>query len=310
MTEHIEVTGVATFGGTTNITGPTAIGPGATVNITGSLARPRQKHKQDREDADIGIITVISAETSAVRQMLNLRTEQVGGLNFDVGTIDARGRLVTIAATRALAQGQESTMVAFNHLRECFDPAIVILTGIAGGIHPDARLGDVVVATRVIYYDLRKETPAGTLHRGQERQAPAIIGHAVNLFFTDHGEPASLPTEGPENARSIVRVLTGPIGSGNAVIADRDSRILKYLAQFNDKILAVDMEAGGLSHAHHEGLVTSARPLGWLVVRGISDDASVDKNDEHHHLAARNAAFVLRELIPYLPVGLTGTRGR
>lgn len=297
MTRHVENSGIANFGsGTMNINGPTAVGTGAIVSVHGT-----QTPRQARQGAGIGVITVISEEANAVRHSLGLRPTDVGGLGFDVGTLQVHGKPVTVAATRALAQGQEYAMAAYNRLREHFDPAVVVLTGIAGAVHAAARLGDVVVATRVVCYDLRKETPSGTIHRGQELQAPAVIGHAVNAFFTDNGEPAELPVEEPGNAKSVVRVLSGPIGSGNAVIADRDSGILKYLARFNDKILAVDMESGGLGQAYHEGLAASGRPLGWLVVRGISDDASTRKNDTYHLLASRNAAVVLRELLPYLP---------
>lgn len=294
MNEHIENSGFINWG-TTNVNAPSAFGAGATVNISGAQPSSSQENK----GADIAVITVLAEEASAVRAAFGLRPDQAHGVSFDLGTLQAGGKPVTIAATRALAQGQESTIIAYNHLREHFNPAVIVIVGIGGGVHRDVRLGDVVVATRVVYYDLRKETPAGTLHRGQERQAPAVIEHAVNRFFTDHGEPAVLSHEGPENS---FRVLCGPIGSGNAVIANRDSEILKYLAHFNDKILAIDMESGGLSHAYHEELVKSDRLLGWLVVRGISDNASPGKNDDYHHLAARNAALGLRELLPYLPV--------
>lgn len=313
MSEHIEVNGVATFGGTTNINGPSAIGPGATVNLPGPRASSPRDHRGERTAVDIGIITVISEESAAVREALSLQPDQPGGPGFDVGALPASGRPVTIAAVRALAQGQESAMAAYSRLREHYDPAVIVLTGIAGGVHRDIRPGDVVVATRVFYYDLRKETPAGTAYRGQERQAPALIGHTVNMFFTEYGEPATLAPGRPGNTKNAFRVLSGPIGSGNAVVADRDSKILKYLASLNDKILAIDMESGGLSHAYHEGLVTLAapgRPLGWLVIRGISDDASRDKNDDYHHLAAQNAALTLRELIPYLAVMLASASAR
>jgi adenosylhomocysteine nucleosidase len=294
MNERIENSGFINWG-TTNVNAPSAFGTGATVNISGAQPPPNREGK----GADIGVITVITEEASAVRAALGLRSDEAHGVSFDLGSLQADGKPVTIAATRALAQGQESTMVAYNHLREHFNPAVIVIAGIGGGVHRDVHIGDVVVATRMVYYDLRKETPAGTLHRGQQRQAPAVIEHAVNRFFTDHGEPAVLSGEGSKNS---FRVLCGPIGSGNAVIADRDSEILKYLARFNDKILAIDMESGGLSHAYHEGLVTSGRPLGWLVVRGISDDAGPGKNDDYHRPAARNAALALRELLPYLPV--------
>jgi adenosylhomocysteine nucleosidase len=300
--ENFENSGVVTFGGKTVIE-QSAIGSGASVTIS-TVQAPRQGSRS----AGVGVITVIAEEAAAVRVSLGLEPVEVGGRGVDVGTVRVRGKQVTVAATRALAQGQESAMAAYGYLREHFHPAVIALAGIAGGIHRDVRLGDVVVATRVICYDLRKEAPSGTLYRGQEQQAPATIGHAVNEFFTGHGDPAEFAVDGSGEAEGIIRVFSGPIGSGNAVIADRDSDILKYLARFNDKILAVDMEAAGLSLAHHEDLAPSDRSLGWLVVRGISDDASARKNDGFHHIAARNAAFVLRELLPYLPVTPSGPR--
>jgi adenosylhomocysteine nucleosidase len=302
MTHHVENSGVVTLGGKTTIK-KSAVGPGATVNINTA-----QTPRQGRRSAGVGVITIIAEEAAAVRVSLGLEPVEVGGRGVDTGTVHVHGKQVTVAATRALTQGQESAMAAYNHLREHFHPAVIALTGIAGGIHRDVRLGDVVVATRVICYDLRKETPSGTLYRGQERQAPAIVGHAVKEFFTGHGDPAEFDVDGSGKAKGVIRVFNGPIGSGNAVIADRDSDILRYLARFNDKILAVDMEAAGLSLAHHEDLTPAGHPLGWLVIRGISDDASVRKADDYHHIAARNAALVLRELLPYLPSTPPGTR--
>jgi adenosylhomocysteine nucleosidase len=313
VSEHIEVNGIATFGGTTSINGPTAIGPGATVNLPAPRAWSPQGRRSERAGADIGVITVLSEESAAVREALNLRPDQSGTPGFDVGTVQVSGRPVTVASVRALAQGPESAMAAYSRLREQFDPAVIVLNGIAGGFHRDIRTGDVVIATRVICYDLRKETPVGTARRGEEHQAPALIGHAVNSFFTEYGESATLSLGSPGKAKGTFRVLNGPIGSGNVVVADRDSEILKYLARFNDKILAIDMESGGLSRAYHEGLVAftaSDHPLGWLIIRGISDDASQEKNDDHHHLAAQNAAFILRELLPYLAVTLSSASSR
>jgi hypothetical protein len=59
-----------------------------------------------------------------------------------------------------------------------------------------------------------------------------------------------------------MRMLSGLIGSDDAVIADAQAEILTYLASFNDKILAVDMEAGGLSLARYEHSVITGRPCG------------------------------------------------
>lgn len=299
MTDHTHISGVTTFGGTTKVS-QSAIGHGATVNIGSPAPRGRTAAPERDERWDVGVITVLSVETHAVRHALELTLERAGGLHFHVGKLTADDRSAKVVATRTLAPGQRSTMAAFDHLRRHYDPKVVVLVGIGGGIHEDVLLGDVVVATKVVYYDLRKETTTGTHHRGEEREAPAEIGHAVNCFFTDNGELAEFCTEGPGSEVRPLRVLAGPIGSGDAVIADRDSEILKYLAKFNDKILAVDTESGGLSQSCHEQSAMSGRLQGWAVVRGISDDASHRKNDDYHPIAAWHAAVVLRRLIPYL----------
>ena len=246
---------------------------------------------------DVGIITVTDTEARAIRGELGLQHTDSSGPGFETGHITAAGRKFTVAAVRALAQGEGPAITAFHHLRERYRPRLVVLAGIAGGIHPGIALGDVAVSTRVVCYDLRKETPAGTVPRGQEQQAPAWVGHAVNRFFTDHGEPAHI---GSQHHGGTFRVLCGPIGSGNAVIADRDCKILEYLASFNDKILAVNMEAAGLSQACHDQPAAPEPTQGWAVVRGISDNASQDKNDDHHTTAAHHAAAAVRQLLPYL----------
>jgi adenosylhomocysteine nucleosidase len=166
--------------------------------------------------------------------------------------------------------------------------------GIGGAINRDLVVGDVVVATRVVYYDLRRETPEGVHHRGEERHTPAPITHALNSFFTDYDDPARL-----KSATGPFRVLSGPIGSGDAVIMDAESQIRKFLLAYNEKVLAVDMEAGGLTQFCHE--TPPPDYPGWLVVRGISDLADHTKTYDHQHSAAHNAALTLQHLIPYLP---------
>ncbi|MBB6345205.1 adenosylhomocysteine nucleosidase [Nonomuraea muscovyensis] len=289
--------GVANYRGSMEIS-QSAIGHGASVTVSADREDPPQHASR----ADVGVITITPEEANAVRKVLGLQPTRSGDLPFYEGTVHIRDTATRIAAFRALSQGQRSTVMAFNHLRRHYNPAVIVLTGIGGGIHANAAIGDVVVATRVVYYDLRKETPDGTRRRGEEREAPSAMGHAVNMFFTDHGEPATFQATHDDGNTHNFLVHTGPIGSGETVIADAESEIVHYLKAYNDKVLAVEMEAGGLTQAFHEQDGPQA-VRGWAVVRGISDDASEGKNDACHDIAARHAATVLRSLIPYLPVG-------
>ncbi|WP_051467769.1 hypothetical protein [Actinomadura oligospora] len=152
-----------------------------------------------------------------------------------------------------------------------------------------------MIGQEVVYYELRKETASGVRRRSEGHQIPAWVRREVNDFFTDHGEPCVLPS-------GTAKVLAGPVGTGEAVVADASSPIRRHLVSVNDKTLALDMEAGGLALDFH-AQTGQHRAKGWLVIRGISDNADANKDDACHQVAAENAAVVLQGLIPYLAEG-------
>ncbi|RCV50994.1 5'-methylthioadenosine/S-adenosylhomocysteine nucleosidase family protein [Marinitenerispora sediminis] len=282
-----------------------AVGTGSTVNNVMSAAPFRasqeNEHSNHGNAYDVGVVTILPEETRAVRDALLLEQRKVDRLFFYQGTVDVGGSQVRVVAVQTHGQGQRSAMAACENLRRRFAPSTLALVGVGGGISPEqAAIGDVVVATRVVYYDRRKENPGITQRRGEERESPAEIGHAVNAFFSNHGAPARLSSVCSGGESRPFKAVPGLVASGEAVIADRDSEIRSFLHRYNDKILAVDMEAGGLSQFWQENSVNSEPNPGWVVIRGISDHADEEKGHAHHTLAANNAAAVLRALIPYL----------
>ena len=168
----------------------------------------------DSQQLGLGVITILLKETHALVLALELQATSVGGLRFYETEAGLRGSTVKIAAIQALAPGQRSTMSAYARLHEYYNPRTVVLAGIGGGL--PARPGARRCRCRPpgsLFYDLRKETPAGVRHRGEEHEAPAETGHAVNAFFTDHN-PAEFPVADPAGATRIMRMRTGLIGSG------------------------------------------------------------------------------------------------
>ena len=303
MTGSIYNTGVYTgAGGTTDISGggATTVGNNASINV-GTASAGRPEPEKPGQPTQVGILTVIPEETQAVAQVLGLEPDGSKGPSFNCGTVGGRDQPITVAACQLLKQGESAVGPALDHLKRNYRPQIVLLADIGGGIDPGVRLGEVVISTRVIGYDLRKETPGRVIHRGQEWQAPAEIGHAVNTFFAEHGYPAEVNGMLRKGTGKF-RVHEGPVGSGNAVIAHRDSEIVQYLRAYNDKILDVDMESGGLGHTIHDQ-PPGEQPSSWLVIRGISDHADEAKDDRYRYIAAFNAAATLHAILPYLPVG-------
>lgn len=298
MSECYNVHGILTTqGGITNATS-CAVGDHPVVNIGTAREEAQRAQRNDRETCDVGVITILSEEAQAVILALRLHMTQTAGLLFYETTASSEDP-IKVAMIQALAPGQRSAMAAYSSLCQHYDPKIVVLVGIGGGISLDIGPGDVVVATRVVYYDLRKQTPSGLQHRGEEREAPAETGRAVNAFFTDHS-PADFQVKGLAGGTHSMRMRPGLIGSGDAVIADHGAETLTFLASFNDKILAIDMEAGGLGQACHERSAETRRLHNWAVIRGISDDAGPGKDDSWHHIASWHAAIALRKMLPYL----------
>jgi adenosylhomocysteine nucleosidase len=299
--------GIINLGGTNKLNN-NAVGHGAQVNnhraAPSPVPSPADAGLTEKQQSwDIGLVTILSKEMQAVTDQLGLSTgKRLDGLFFATGEVATDSGTVTVAATQTHSPGQRSVMSALDHLRRHFAPRMWVLVGIGGGLHPEyARIGNVIVSTRVVYYESRKIKAGGQVQpRGEERQAPARIVHAVNAYFTDRGEPAQIRGQAKGHRKRTFEVFPGLIGSGEAVIADRDSEIRGFLTGYNDKVLAVDMESGGLSQYWQENSVGEAPNPDWVVVRGISDNADQQKNDDGHDLAARNAAHVVRELLPYL----------
>jgi adenosylhomocysteine nucleosidase len=296
--------GVANTGsGTVNIQG-SAVGPGA-VHYSAAPG-PRSGHTS-RSGADIGVITVLSEETQAVSSLMRQsasyrRYQNPDGLLFEECLLGSREDPVRVVATQAVERGPLSAVTAFTNLRRSYVTSVVALVGIAGSINPSAPEGDVVVADEVIYYDHRKETPHGEHRRGTSKTAPTLVRRAVNNFFSDQGEPSACTAADPGGAQRTFLVHRGPIGSGHTVIADESSPIKTYLENYNDKILAVDTETGGLAQAFYEE-PSSAGGGGWLAIRGISDRADTVKDDAYHNIASWHAALTLERIAPYLKPG-------
>jgi adenosylhomocysteine nucleosidase len=173
-----------------------------------------------------------SQRSKAILKELGLKKDETNTRKqrFYTGNVKVLGAAVDVVVTRASGPGQRAAMTALGNLRRYYDPAVLVLVGIGGAIHHSIAINDVVVATRVVYYDLRKVTAEGVRRRVEDRESPAWMVHAVNSFFTDHDQPAELHAEKPAGQAAPFRVFLGPIGSGDAVIADGESEIRKYPA--------------------------------------------------------------------------------
>jgi adenosylhomocysteine nucleosidase len=274
------------------------IGNWAASHLRGVPRMPAERAATER--LDLGIITVLVPEARAVTALLtktgsHRKVTTPKGRTFHLGEIQAGdGRALRAVATRTLTPKAVSATVAYDDLVRTYRPRLMIVLGIAGSIHEDVDLGDVVIANQVIFYDDHKDTEGGPVRRGGTDPCPAPVRRRLADFFETYG---ATPTfNGQDGA---FKIHDGPVGTGSAVIGHELSEIRTWLKSFNDKTMAVETEASGVATPFYERAAEDGI-VGYAVIRGISDRADKDKDDRWHAVASINAAHSLEQLAPFL----------
>jgi len=105
----------------------------------------------------IGILSAMTLEIETLGQQLTDKTEMtVQGIRFTTGSL--KDRRVVLAHS---GMGKVNAAMAATLLVEQFQPTHVLFTGIAGGLNPDLRPGDVVIGAKTAYHDYGEWTPEG-----------------------------------------------------------------------------------------------------------------------------------------------------
>ncbi len=255
---------------------------------------------------DVGIVAIVSDEMRAVNDYLKVSPgyqSEVPGehydLDFTLGSMQAKdNQQHSVACVQALSQGNTSVMPAYQALAEEYNPRLIVLLGIGGSVHEKLEICDVCIADQIINYEKRAETPDGPQHTFDP--LPPIEPWLVRIFQRlerELGEGMILNScDG--SIKPVFKTRMGPIGSGEAVVKDEDSHVREWLKVVSRKTQAVETEAAGAARQFQsDKLKKSSRTRGYLVIRGISDAAGVDKDKEYRYVPAMNAMIFLGALL-------------
>jgi len=290
-------------------------------DFVGSLKESASKTsllmRKSRRPKAVGIITIKPVELDAVKALMEQRgpiEEREGQLIrrrfWEENVMGHDDTLLPVVCLRALDQGNPSAQSACYALLSEYDVRLLVLLGIAGGIHKKIRLCDVVIADAVYNYERRAITDAGVNHRLDAYKMSATVAELFSRFAETYGEEAEIDaTPGSANSKFITR--KAPIGSGEAVIKSKLAEVRAWLELINENVMAVETEAIGASHVEHElELYNGNKPIGLLIVRGISDHSDHEKNDKYQRLASDNACIVLDKILQsYAPSKQWGSPG-
>ena len=227
----------------------------------------------------LALVSAMQQELSAVLDLLpDERKVVVAGRAFWRGHL--HGQEVVAVLSRI---GKVAAATTATALIEHFGATAIVFTGVAGGLGPGVRRGDVVVAERFLQHDMDA--------------SPLFPRHEVPLYgVSEFPTDAALTQRLAEAARAALPgagLHRGLIVSGDRFVATTaEARALQ--AQL-PQALAVEMEGAAIAQVCHDYGVP------YAAVRTISDRA----DDEAHgdfvsfieEVASRHSAAIVKALL-------------
>jgi nucleoside phosphorylase len=252
----------------------------------------RAAAKPGPSEADVAILTALPVEHRAVRRVLDRVASAVDGPVRRADGYVAQVGPYRVVAICLAAMGNPSAAAGAQKVIDQWQPACIILCGIAGGAQDTAALGDVLVADTVVGYEPGRSGADGLRRRPDvHRPAFPLLAAAKAIDPGDWVSAVSLPR--PDGVSASPTVHFGTVLSGEKVIADAET--LVELTRTWPNTIGVEME--GL------GVATAAYRAGsrFLLVKGVSDQADWNKDDAWQEYASETAACFVHSLLASAP---------
>ncbi|WP_157856274.1 phosphorylase family protein [Actinacidiphila yeochonensis] len=258
------------------------------------------------------ILTALLVEFQAVLALMSDQATLVHpeGTRFVKGTVSGVRGIVAVAR---IGPGNLNSGIVTERAHQWLKPRALLFVGVAGGLKPEAELGDVVVSTKIHYLHSGKETVAGF----QARPVPGAVSHeleqAAGMALHSDAWHAWVSKEVRTTWQGAApQVHFQPIIAGEVVLNSQEAPLRDQITFHYGDALAIEMESAGVARA-----ADLSNGLQILTLRGISDHADVGKADADAsgsqrrasaHAAAAMAAL-LCELLPTAlgPAGSAGT---
>lgn len=222
-----------------------------------------------------GPTAIVGAMPEEIATLLPLltdrRTEWRGPFEVHAGRLDGRRVVLAVCGVgKVNAAALAQQLLADGAVR-------LVFTGVAGGLDPDLRVGDLVVSTDAVQHDV-DVTPLGY-----------ELGRVPGEPLSWHADPGlrEAAWRAANEAVDTGRVVEGRIASGDSFVAD-PARSAELASRFG--AVCAEMEGAAVAQ------VCARSNVPWVVIRSISDtadhSASVDFRAFTRVAAARAEAVV------------------
>lgn len=269
------------------------------VKVTYIQAANRSRNFSDGETygCDLAIITALdTVEFDAVHSLplswepLRLRHDETRYLSGTLATSSGTKSIIAAAAPR---MGIPASAVLSSKIIHQFRPRFVAMVGICAGRKDKVSLGDVIIAEPTWDWGSGKISS----DQGESKFLPSPHQLAMDpdtaallrAMTKDDVVLAGIKKASRGNKpKTELKAHIGPLVSGAAVVAHKPT--FNLLLDQHRGILGVDMEAYAVAAA----VMGSAKPRPkFLIVKGVSDFADENKDDDYQEFAASVSANFL-----------------
>jgi adenosylhomocysteine nucleosidase len=219
----------------------------------------------------IGIMGAMPEEIHTITELLtDLKTREIGGRMYYSGLLNTIPAVVVFSRWGKVAAATTVTTLILE-----FKITELLFTGVAGAIHPDLNVGDIVIGKRLIQHDMdarpimqQFEIPLlGITHIECARQnidtAEKII---LDLFSQQHLKKVISTADMDTFIIHHPKLMIGDIASGDQFFASDEAK--RNLLKILPSVLCVEMEGAAVAQVCYE------YGMPFTIIRTISDAAN------------------------------------
>jgi nucleoside phosphorylase/CheY-like chemotaxis protein len=216
----------------------------------------------------------------------------------------ANGKELKIVSTHLPQMGMVATATSAMKLIQHFRPKFLIMTGICGGVEGKVNLGDVVISDMSFDLESGKIVVDEDGTQGFEPDYRVIpLNSSLKEDFMDLSNDsqalAGIKSKWKgDKVHGELNLHIGPVGSGAAVISNRD--YIETKIKHQRKLIAIDMESYAIFYCAQ--FCTKPQPIP-ILIKSVSDYANPDKADNMQKycatMSANAADYIIKNILTF-----------
>jgi adenosylhomocysteine nucleosidase len=223
------------------------------------------------------IICAMKQEAEALTKLLIIEKETViSNINYIEGSYNHHNIILAVCG-----EGKVHAAICAQTMTIVYKPDLIINLGVAGGIKPGIKTGDICIATDYIQYDY--DLSAIGYKKGQIS--------AIDVYkLPCDGEAALKLKKAADNTIKNQNIYLGTIGTGDSFVSSQASAKNIY---DNFGAIACEMEGGSIAQ------VCYVNKIKFAAVRAVSDNANEEASVDFHVFLEKAVENSIKLMIEY-----------